>query len=229
MLLRQRLADYRLKTGGHPLAHDREPTVFLIDDDPVVRQSMSALTRSLKMPLEILVSADDFLNVFHPLQPGCLVAEVRLPGMSGLDLLEKLHRDGVFLASILVSSHAEVSTAVRAMRAGAITFLEKPLVGNQLWDALTEALHRDTEHRRQQTQIERIRRKMEKLNEGESEVLHLLLSGKLNREIAESLGISVRTVEVRRAKLMEKMKAATLPEMLRDVILLEFSSEKKFH
>ena len=209
------------------MTHACEPTVFLVDDDPAVRQSMAALTRSLHKPLAVFTSADEFLQQFHPLQPGCLVVEIRLPGMSGLELLEKLHRDGVSLASIAVAADAAVSASVRAMRAGAITFLAKPIGEQQLWDALAEALERDAEFRRRQTQIERIRRRMERLTEGEGDVLNLLLAGKLNREIAGSLKISVRTVEVRRAKVMEKMNASSMPEMLRDVILLEIFSDKK--
>jgi two-component system, LuxR family, response regulator FixJ len=206
------------------LTHACDRTVFLLDDDSAVRQSMAALTRSLKIPLEICASTDDFLGKYKPLPHGCLVLEVR---MGGLELLETLHGDGTPIAAIALSAKADVATAVRAMRAGAITFLEKPLVEQQLWDALAEALARDGEYRRRQAQMERIRRRMERLTAGESEVLNLLLTGKLNREIAETLSISVRTVEVRRAKVMEKMKAPSMPEMLRDVILLEIFSEKK--
>ncbi len=128
--------------GARALTHSCEPTVFLLDDDAAVRQSMSALTRLLQMPLEILASADDFLKKHNPLQHGCLVLEVCLPGMDGLELLEKLHGDGSHIAAIAISANADLATVVRAMRAGAITFLEKPLAERQLWDSLGEALAR---------------------------------------------------------------------------------------
>ena len=159
------------------MTHACEPTLFLLDDDPAVRQAMSTLSRSLQMSLEIFNSAGDFLDKFDPLQHGCLVLDVRLLGKSGLELLENLHRDGIFIATIVISADAEVPTAVRAMRAGAITFLEKPLDELQLREALQEALRRDAEYRRRQTQIDRIRRRREKLTEGEGEVLALLLAG----------------------------------------------------
>jgi two-component system, LuxR family, response regulator FixJ len=209
------------------VTHSCESTVFLIDDDAAVRQAMAEVTRSLELPLEILVSAAEYLDQFDPLRPGCLVVDVHLSGMSGLELLEKFHRDRVCVASVAVAADPDISTAVRAMRAGAVTFLKKPVAEQPLWDAIGEALARDAEFRRRQAQIERIHRRMEKLTEGETDVLKLLLAGNMNREIAETLDVSVRTVEVRRAKLMEKMKADTLPEMLRDVFFLEFSAEKK--
>jgi two-component system, LuxR family, response regulator FixJ len=209
------------------LSSGREPTVFLLDDDPAVRQAVAAMTRSLEMPLAIVASADDFFDRFDPAQPGCLVAAVQSSSPSGLELLEKLHQAGVFFAAIAVADKADAATAVRAMRAGAIDFLEKPLSEERLWSSLQETLARDAAYRQRQAQMERIRRRMEKLTDGESAVLKLIEAGKLNREIAEALGISVRTVEVRRAKLLEKMKASSLAEMLRDVILLEIFSAKE--
>ncbi|MCC6127033.1 MAG: response regulator transcription factor [Pirellulales bacterium] len=201
-----------------------EPTVFLLDDDPAARQAIAAMTRSLEMPLEIVASADDFLDKFDPARPGCLVVEVHSPGIKGLELLEKLRAAGVFFAAVAVSAKADAAAAVRAMRAGAIDFLAKPLDEERLWSALQEALQRDAEYRRRQAQVERIRRRMERLNEGELAVLELMQAGKPNREIAESLKLSVRAVEVRRAKIMEKMKVSSLAELLRNVILLEFFS-----
>ena len=204
-----------------------EPTVFLIDDDPAVRQSITELTRSLKLPVEVFGSATDFLKRFGSSRPGCLVVEVRLPGMSGLELLEKLQRDGVFFAAIVVSADASAPLAVRAMKAGAITFLEKPCRGQQLWESLQEALKRDAEQRQRHNQIARIRRRMEQLSAGESEVLSLILAGKMNREIAETLNISVRTVEVRRSMVMEKMKASSLAELIRAALLVEIFLAKQ--
>jgi FixJ family two-component response regulator len=203
-----------------------EPTVFLIDDDPAMRQLLADLTCSLELPLEIFNSASVFLQQFDAMRPGCLVVEARMPGMSGLELLEKLYRDGLYCAAIAVSAKADTSTIVRAMKAGTVTFLEKPISERQLWDSLYEALECDAEYRRRQSRIDRIQRRMEKLTEGECEVLSLLLEGKMNREIAAAFRISVRTVEVRRAKIMEKMKASSLAEIIRDVLFVEFLTEE---
>jgi two-component system, LuxR family, response regulator FixJ len=211
----------------HALTNTGEPTIFLIDDDPSMRQLIAELTRALQLPVEVFGSAVDFLKRFESSQPGCLVVEVRLPGMSGLELLEKLKRDGEFFAAIVVTADAEAPQAVRAMKAGAITFLEKPCRGQELWESLQEALKRDAEQRQRHHQIARIRRRMEQLSAGESEVLSLILAGKMNREIAETLKISVRTVEVRRAKVMEKMKASSLAELIRAALLLEIFSAKQ--
>ena len=203
-----------------------EPTVFLLDDDPAMRQTLADLTRSLELPLEIFDSASVFLEQYGAMRPGCLVVETRMPGVSGLDLLERLHHDGLFCASIAVSAKADAPTIVRAMKAGAVTFLEKPVAERQLWGSLHEALECDAEYRRRQSRIDRIERRMEKLTEGESAVLSLLLAGKMNREIAAALRISVRTVEVRRAKVMEKMKASSLAEIIRDVLFVEILTEE---
>jgi two-component system, LuxR family, response regulator FixJ len=208
------------------LATSGEPTVFLIDDDPAMRNLLAKLTRSLELPLEIFDSASVFLDKFDPLRPGCAVVETGMPGVSGLEMLERLRRDGSFCAAVAVSAEADAATIVRAMKAGAVTFLEKPVAERQLWDSLHEALERDAEYRRRQASIDRIERRMEKLTEGESEVLTLMLAGKLNREIAAALRISVRTVEVRRAKVMKKMKAATLTEIVREVLFVEFLREQ---
>jgi two-component system, LuxR family, response regulator FixJ len=207
------------------LTRPGEPTVFLLDDDQAARQAVAAMTRAMEMPLEIAATADDFLDKFDPARPGCLVVEVHSPGIKGLELLEKLRAAGVFVAAIAVSSKADAAAAVRAMRAGAIDFLAKPLDEERLWSALQEGLQRDADYRRRRAQAERIRRRREKLNKGEHAVLDLMKAGKPNREIAETLKLSIRAVEVRRAKVMEKMKADSLAELLREVLLLEFFDE----
>jgi FixJ family two-component response regulator len=203
-----------------------EPTVFLLDDDPAVRQSMVALTRSLELPIKVLDSANDFLDAFNPLQSGCLVFDIRLLGFHGLEFLTKLHEGDVFFAAIALTANADVPTAVHAMRAGAINCLQKPLDEPQLFLSIQEALNRDAEYRRRQSQMERTRRRIEKLTTKESDVLKLIMAGKLNREIADMLKVSLRTVEERRSKITQKMKAASLPEMIREIVLYEYFSEK---
>jgi RNA polymerase sigma factor (sigma-70 family) len=203
------------------LNHNGEPTVYLLDDDSAVRQSVNSVARSLQLPVEIFATAGDFLKQFNPSRPGCIVTEARLPGMGGVELLEKIHRAGAFYAAIVVAAKADVSSAVRAMRAGAVTFLEKPCDDQQIWNSLHEALKRDADHRQRQALVDRIRRRMEKLNEGESQVLPLVLEGKKNHEIAASLKVHCRTVEERRARIMEKMKASSLADLLREAITLD--------
>jgi FixJ family two-component response regulator len=209
------------------LTNTGEPTVFLVDGDPAVRQSLAALARSLQKPFEMYGSAAEFLDAFDSSRPGCLVTEVRLPGMSGLELLEKLQADENFFTAVVLSADAEPPTIVRAMRAGAFDFLKKQCGDQQLLESLHEALERDAVHRRRHAQIARFCARKKKLTTGESEVLDLLLAGKLNREIADSLKVSVRAVEVRRAKIMEKMKASSLAELIRAAVLAEIHAAKE--
>jgi two-component system, LuxR family, response regulator FixJ len=201
--------------------------VFLLDDDVAVRQAMAAVTRSLDLPLETPASVEAYLKQFDPVRPGCLVVGAHLSDMSGLDLLERFCRSRVFVASIVIAADPDIATVVRALRAGAITFMQKPFDEEQLSDAIGEALACDREFRRRQSETDRVRRRLERLTTGEADVLKSLAAGKTNREIADALDVSVRTVEVRRAKVMEKMKADTLPELLHDVFFLEFSSDEK--
>jgi FixJ family two-component response regulator len=210
------------------LPHAYQPTVFLLDGDPAVRQMMAALARTWEWPVEIIPSIEEFLDASNPLQPGCLVADIHSPGMSGGGFLENFRRAGMFYAIVVLSPKTDVPTAVRMMKAGAVAFLEKPLEQDALEAAVEEALRIDAEFRQRQMHLDRIRRRLKKLNDGENDVLKLLLTGKMNREIADSLTVSVRTVEVRRAKIMEKMKAPSLAELIRETVYVELSDEHRF-
>jgi two-component system, LuxR family, response regulator FixJ len=194
---------------------EAEPTIFIIDDDPAVRQALTVLIRSMRLKAESYESAQQFLNSLDSTRPGCLLLDVRMPGVSGLELLEKLSCDEVRLPAIVMSAYGDVPMVVRAMKAGALNFLEKPCRDQQLWDAIQECLRWDAAHRQQIVLQSKMRQRLDCFTAGEHEVLRLLIDGKSNKAIATELGLSVRTIEVRRAKLMKKMNAESLAELVR--------------
>ena len=194
---------------------EAEPTIFIIDDDPAVRQALTVLVRSMRLKTESYESSQHFLNSFDSMRPGCLLLDVRMPGVSGLELLEKLSRDDVRLPAIVMSAYGDVPMVVRAMKAGALNFLEKPCRDQQLWEAIQEGLRWDAAHRQHIILQTKMRQRLSRLTSGEHEVLRLLIDGKSNKAIATELELSVRTIEVRRAKLMKKMKAESLAELIR--------------
>jgi two-component system, LuxR family, response regulator FixJ len=194
---------------------DADPTVFIVDDDPAVRQALTALVRSMRLKAEAYESAQEFLDAFDDSRPGCMLLDVRMPGISGLGLLERFHREEIALPAIIMSAYGDVPMVVRAMKAGALNFLEKPCRDQQLWEAIQEALKWDSVHRQQLILRNKVLHRMQRLTSGECDVLALLVDGKSNKTIATELGLSVRTIEVRRAKLMKKMKAESLAELIR--------------
>lgn len=191
------------------------PRVYIIDDDPAMRQLLSELVASMELCPETCASAHEFLEHCAPAEPGCVLLDVRMPDMSGMELLDVMRRQGIPFPVIVVSAHGDVPTAVRAMRAGAINFLEKPFRDQELWEAIHEAVRRDGETRRLMRRKRRIQRRLAKLNQGEHQVLDRMLDGKANKDIAGELDLSVRTIEVRRAKIMEKMQADSLAKLVR--------------
>lgn len=194
---------------------EAEPTVFIIDDDPAVRQALGVLIRSMRLRAEAFESAQQFLDTFDASRSGCLLVDVRMPGVSGLELLEQLERHDICLPAIVMSAYGDVPMVVRAMKAGALNFLEKPCRDQQLWEAIQEAIRWDAVHRQQAVLRSKVLHRLKRLPPGEQEVLRLLIEGKSNKTIATELGLSVRTIEVRRAKLMRKMKAESLAELIR--------------
>ena len=194
---------------------EAEPTVFIIDDDPAVRQALTVLVRSMHLRAEAYESAQQFLDTFDSTRPGCLLLDVRMPGISGLELLERLCRDDLRLPAIVMSAYGDVPMVVRAMKAGALNFLEKPCRDQQLWEAIQEALKWDAAHRQHVVLRVKALRRLQRLTPGEHDVLRLLIDGRSNKTIAAELNVSVRTIEVRRAKLMKKMKAESLAELIR--------------
>jgi len=196
-----------------------EPTVFVVDDDRAMRESLTWLLDSVGLRVRSYATAADFLAEHDPAQPGCLVLDVRMPGMSGLDLQAELARRGVELPTIVITGHAEVSMAVRAVKAGAIDFIEKPFSDQLLLDRVRQALEIDLEVREVRRRREDALRRLATLTAREREVLNLVVAGKQNKEIASELGVSPKTVEVHRAHVMSKMCVDSLAELIRITLL----------
>jgi len=191
-----------------------QPTVFIVDDDAEVRDAIALLLQSIGLSTQTYASAKEFLDAFDENRPGCLIADVRMPGMSGLELQERLAARPLHPPLILVTGHGDVPMAVRAVRAGAIDFIEKPFHDQALIDAVNRALAVDAEHRGAQRQIADVKIRFDSLTPREQEVLELVAAGKRNKVIAIELGISQSTVEAHRARIMEKMRASTLSELM---------------
>jgi len=194
---------------------NNQSTVFIVDDDRASRRSLSALVESMQLSVEAFASAADFLDAFDSSRPGCLLLDVRMPGIVGLELLERLAEAEIAPPVIFISAAGDVPTVVRVMKAGALDFLEKPCPSQQLWEAVDEGLKRDADNRKRWERTARIRRRIAQLVPGERDVLRMIVQGESNRSMATRLGLSVRTIEVRRAKLMRKMKAESLAELVR--------------
>jgi RNA polymerase sigma factor (sigma-70 family) len=194
-----------------------EATVFLVDDDAAALRALATLIKVVFPRVETYASAADFLTAYRQ-QPGCLVLDVAMPGMSGLELHRKLIQDKVTLPVVFVTGHANVPMAVEAMQMGAVNFLQKPVQEQELWDSIRRAIEVDAQNRRRLARRQRAEERLARLSAGEREVLNLILEGKMNKEIATELGLSTRTVEDRRAKLMKKMGAESLAELIQLVM-----------
>ena len=192
-----------------------EPTVFLVDDDPAVLSSVAKLLQAIFPRVETYGSASELLAALDGSRPGCLVLDVAMPGMSGLELQKKLAEQGVDLPVIFLTGHSSVQMAVSAMQHGAINFLEKPFREQELWDSVRKALETDRRNRRRRARRDQIHQSMAALSAGEREVLQRILAGKSNKEIAADLDLSVRTVEDRRARLMKKLDVGSLVDLVR--------------
>jgi len=196
-------------------------TVFVIDDDPALRDSLRWLIESLQYPVETFESAQEFLDSYECGKPGCLLLDVRLPGMSGLQLQKKLNEMQADLPVIIITGHGDVPMAVRALQAGAMHFLEKPFRDQELLDSVQEALELDQRNRGQQALKQSILDHIEKLTPREYEIMKDIVRGQTNRAIGEKHGISVKTVEVHRTRVMSKMQAESLPDLVRMVLAVE--------
>lgn len=190
------------------------PTVFVVDDDDAVRKAVASAGGLLGHPVRAFASAADFLATYTPDQSGCLVLDVKMPGMTGLELQRKLADDGTTLPVVMISGHADVRIAVEAMTLGAVTLLEKPFSLDELLAQVRKAIERDAAERASRGKAEDARAKLAALTPKEREVLDQVIAGCTNREIADTLGLSVRAVEDRRARLMRKMGANSLAELV---------------
>jgi two-component system response regulator FixJ len=194
---------------------DRAPIVHIVDDDEAVCSSLRLLLKSRGMPAVSHGSAEDFLAKYDPEQPGCLVLDVRMPGMSGLELQDELNRRGAVIPVIFITGHGDVPMAVEAMQHGAADFLQKPFKDQDLTDRIQQALAIDRRNRELLREKDAIRARLASLSPREIQVLRLVTLGKSNKVIAGDLGVSQRTVEIHRAHLMEKMAATSLAQLVR--------------
>jgi len=200
---------------------DCAPVVFIVDDDEAVRSSLRLLLKSVGLVPSAVASAREFLDKYDPAQPGCLVLDVRMPQMSGLELQEQLNLKGAVLPVIFITGHGDVPMAVEAMQAGAFDFLQKPFRDQDLIDRIQRALDKDRTNRAALNERTFIRERLQSLTPREREVLAMVTSGKANKIMAADLGVSQRTVEIHRARVMEKMNAASLAQLVRMVMELD--------
>jgi len=190
-------------------------TVFVVDDDDAVRNSLRLLLKSAGLATEVCASAQEFLATYDAAQPGCLLLDVHMPGMTGLEMQHQLNVRGAAIPVIFITGHGDVPMAVEAMQHGAFDFMQKPFRDQDLLDRVQRALTRDTEYRARLRQTERIRERLASLSPREREVLDLVTQGKANKMVAGDLGVSQRTVEIHRAHVMQKMEAGSLAELVR--------------
>ena len=190
------------------------PIVFIVDDDESLRESLSSLLRSVGLRVQVFGSPLEFLNSHRPDVAGCLVLDVRLPGLSGLDFQNELAKANVQIPNIFITGHGDIPMSVRAMKAGAVEFLTKPIREQDLVDAVQVALQRDQIRRESEEELSGVRAKFDSLTPREREVLVLVTSGLMNKQIAADLGISEIMVKVHRGNVMRKMSAASLADLV---------------
>jgi FixJ family two-component response regulator len=194
---------------------DPKPVVFVVDDDVSVREGLGSLIRSAGLKVETFASAHEFLASPRAEVPSCLVLDVRLPGLSGLDLQKRMAEVNIEMPIIFITGHGDIPTSVQAMKAGAVEFLTKPFVDRDLLDAIQQAIKRDRAARRQRAGMAELHARYESLTPREREVLELVVSGLLNKQVAAELGISEITIKVHRAQVMQKMQAESLADLVR--------------
>ncbi len=195
-----------------------KPTIFIVDDDAAVRDALKFLMRSVGHAVETFGSALEFLGAYRDDRPGCLVLDIRMPGLSGLELQDKLVEQHALIPIIFITGHGDVPMAVEAMQAGAMDFIQKPFRDQDLLDRINQALEKDTANRMALKESNAIRERLASLTPREREVMNLVVQGKANKVIAGDLDLSQRTVEIHRARVMEKMHASSLAHLVRMVI-----------
>jgi FixJ family two-component response regulator len=195
--------------------HENNPVVYVVDDDPSIRDALDSLIRSVGFRAQTFASAQDFLKSTRPDAPGCLVLDVRLPGLSGLDLQRELARVDIRIPIIFITGHGDIPMSVGAMKAGAVEFLTKPFRDQDLLDAIQAAVERDRASQEGRAELAELRSRYRSLTPREREVMQHVVSGLLNKQIAGELGTSEVTVKLHRGQAMQKMRAASLADLVR--------------
>jgi RNA polymerase sigma factor (sigma-70 family) len=194
---------------------EESPIVFVVDDDASIRDALKSLIRSVGLRVELFGSPREFVQGKRPDAPSCLVLDVRLPGKSGLDLQRELAAANIHIPIVFITGHGDIPMSVRAMKAGAVEFLTKPFRDQDLLDAIQAGLERDRASRQREAEIATLRERLESLTPREREVLPLVVSGLLNKQVAAELGTTEATVKVHRSQLMRKMGASSLADLVR--------------
>ncbi len=200
------------------------PGVFIVDDDEQVRSALTLLMRSVGLSTQSFSSAHEYLEQFDVNQPGCLILDVRMPGISGLDLQARLTAEVIHPPIIIITGHGDVPMAVRAVTAGAVDFIEKPFNNQAMLDSVHRAIELDAKQRGETSRIQDIETRYNELTPREKEVLQCVIEGKRNKIIAADMNISQSTVEAHRAKVMDKMLASSLSDLMRMALLLKLIS-----
>lgn len=211
-------------TVEQPVAELSEPVVCIVDDDPVVRHSLQFAIQAAGFRVAAYPSSRDFLTGDAALKPGCLILDIRLPGINGLEVQERLASLGSSMPIIFISGYADVALAVRAMRRGAMDLLEKPFDLSVLLERIRQAIEIDRQAHLRRKEIEQVQARIARLTRREFEVMRLVVQGYANKRIAATLGISMKTVEAHRAHVMQKMKAESLAELVKTVQLAQSES-----
>jgi FixJ family two-component response regulator len=191
------------------------PIIFVVDDDASVRDALSNLLESVDLEARVFDSTEAFRNALRPDAPSCLVLDVRLPGVNGLDFQESLERAGIFIPIIFITAHGDVPMTSRAMKAGAVEFLMKPFQKEDLLAAIQQGLERDRVRREEHAHISLLRERFDQLTFREREVMDLVVSGLINKQIGAQLGLSEVTVKIHRGRVMQKMQASSLADLVR--------------
>jgi RNA polymerase sigma factor (sigma-70 family) len=208
------------------MALGSDSTVFVVDDDASIRDAVRSLLKSVGLHAEVFGSTEDFLTLNRPEVPSCLILDVRLPGMNGLDFQEELEKSEAPIPIIFVTAHGDIPMTSRAMKKGAVEFLTKPFQKQELLAAIHQALERDRAVREERGQLLRLRTLLKTLTEREREVMALVVSGLINKEVAAKLGVSEITVKVHRGRAMQKMKADSLADLVRMAERLKTKSRR---
>jgi FixJ family two-component response regulator len=209
------------------MKNEERPTIFVVDDDASMRDALKNLFRSVGLDVETFGAAQDFLSGKRSKAPGCLVLDVRLPGVSGLELQHQLADANIEIPIVFITGHGDIQMSVRAMKAGAVEFLTKPFRDQDLLDAVQQAVDRDRATREQRAQTTELRERYESLSPREQEVMGLVVGGLLNKQIAGKLGISEATVKMHRGHLMRKMHADSLARLIQIAQKLTLSAETR--